>query len=241
MRMIHVITLLSFWLALASPASGATAAPTATPATTTDLIWVDHVDEQTIYFKAAEGQETPAPLKTALFELKFLSALHPDPKGLPLFMFAGRPCQDCIQDKALYLFRFGTPLPITSFVYPGRLFESKSRALVLESRAFIGKCLAHHGEAYVVFQRERVDKRRGMQSSVYIAEPKGDRLSEELVERRLPSVNYTLTRVRKKECAEVEGRHRVMVSKTLRLTHPSKEEDDDEDKPEKDPEKDKKE
>jgi hypothetical protein len=106
----------------------------------------------------------------------------------------------------------------THFVYPGRILDPKTRATLLESRAFFGRCLAGRGELYAVFQRERVDRRRSLQSSLFVAEPAADLIHEELIERRLPRLSFTLKRVRAKQCVEIDGRSRMMLSKPLDLT-----------------------
>lgn len=199
-------------------------------------------DDQTISFTAAAStkQAAPKPVKPGLFDLTYIGALSPSVESMPYFLFGGNPCKTCSAERALYLIRpsasSSTP-KITSFVQPGKIFDPKSRALVMESRAFYGHCLTSHGDdaddVYVVFQKERIDRRHSLQLSVFVADASGDFLRERLIERGMPSINRTLSLVRSKKCHEIEGRNRVMVLKphglNWRNLQPSDEDDEDKD------------
>ncbi|MGK5083157.1 hypothetical protein WDW37_07605 [Bdellovibrionota bacterium FG-1] len=180
----------------------------------------DRTEENLVYFKTPNGTSPPRPLKTELFDLKYLGALKTPANTLPssaYFLFSGRPCKNCLQDAAIYALK-PSGGPLTTFVHPGKIFESKTRSLVLESRAFFGKCLSNSLlPVYVIFQKERIDKLKGMQASVLIAEPGADHLSERLLERHLPRLQDTLRLVKQKTCREIEGRNRIMLSKPLDL------------------------
>jgi hypothetical protein len=166
--------------------------------------------DATIVFKS-ESKDYPKEFKPGWIDLAYLGVLDPGGGATPYFLFSGRPCANCPNDKALLLLRppVGSNVPqLTSFVYPGKLFEARSHALAMDSRAFFGRCLPNRKDVYVVFQRERVD-RRGMQQSVLVAEADGEHLKEQLIERGLPRIEKTLRMVREKACHEVPGRNRV--------------------------------
>jgi hypothetical protein len=198
-----------------------------------DLIF-DHMEEDTIFLKSPAQDSKLRSIKTNLYDLTYLGTLRPADKGLPYFLFSGKPCQNCLDDRAIFSVRPNGEKH-NSFVFPGKIIDPKTKALVLESRAFFGKCLPRKGDVYVVFQREKIDRRRFLQPSVFIAEAASDHLEEVLLERRLPSIRTTLQMVKKGSCREVQGRNRVMLSIPLDL-HPknnSDNEDDDENDDEK--------
>lgn len=180
----------------------------------------DRFEDTTLYFKTSNGSNPPKPLKTELYDLKYLGTLKPpadDPSVPPYFLFSGKGCKDCLQDMGIYAIRPFGGKPV-GYVYPGRILESRSRATVLESRAFFGRCLPRQRDpVYVVFQRERVDRRGGMQSSVLIAEPGSDHMDERLLERHLPRVQDTLRLVKAKSCHEIDGRNRLTLKRPLDL------------------------
>ena len=191
----------------------------------------DHAEDSTLFFKGTQ-QESALPLKTSLHEIEYIGTLNAEPeKKVPAtFLFRAKPCTNCLQDYGIYALKY-TGGPLTSFVYPGKILENKSRAVVYESRAFFGKCVLHRGDAYVVFQKEKVDKRPGMQSSVFIAEPGAEHMQEHLIESRIPRLQDTLKAVKLKLCHEIAGRSRLMLSKPLDLksrnpVDQDKEEDD---------------
>ncbi len=176
----------------------------------------DRIEENIIHFKSSDHGKTPPPLKTELYEMNHLGILKNGKGGQPYFVFTARPCKQCLQDQGVYLIK-PTGGRIESFVYPGKIVDSKTGNVVLESRAFFGKCLPKKDEVYVVYQKEVIDRKRGsrVQSSVFIAEPGTDYLDEKLIERRLPNVNETLRYVKKKTCQEIDGRNRRMLSKPV--------------------------
>ena len=206
-----------------------TPTPTPTPAASQENppeIEIDSIENGIVRLRIPSGMSAPSSIKTDLHDLKYLGTLKPE-EGLPYFLFIGKPCENCAGDSAVYLLRPGQG-KTTSFVYPGRILDSKTKNLLLESRAFFGRCLAGYGDAYVVFQKERVDRRRSLQTSVYIASVGKDRIIEKLIERRLPSINQALTFVKRKQCREIDGRYRVMVRRPLDLRYLSKEKDAEE-------------
>lgn len=224
---------------LTSPPAASAPAPTPAMASSS-LTGIDiaRIENTTIYFKSPDGVAVPSPVKTGIYELKYLGALRQIDGGSaqqPYFLFTGRPCDNCIQDKAVYAIRATDGAiagKLTSFVYPGKVFLPKDRALALQSRAFYGKCLPRHrSDVYVVFQTEHIDRRHRTMMSVFVAEPGPNHLIETLIERRLPRIIETLRKVKAKACHEIEGRNRVMLSKPfdLRPKHPD-EQDEEEDR-----------
>jgi hypothetical protein len=191
-----------------------------------------------IYQLKSKSKTQTASLKTNFVDTKYLSTLKSKDGGLPYFLFLAKPCQDCQDEQAVYMLRPNGE-KATAFVYPGKILDPKTRAVLLDSRAFYGKCLPNRGDVYVVFQKERVDRRHSLQASVMTAEPARDHLRETLTERRLPNIKTTLQLVKRKTCSEIEGRNRLMLRKPLDL-HPrdngdkDDEEDDDENQSKKD-------
>jgi hypothetical protein len=204
-----------------------------------DLIELDRVEEGTLYFKLRTPGSTPPsaslappnPLKSGLFELTSLGVLRP-PKGQPFFLFTGKPCPTCMEEKAVYIIRPNPSEKPLAFVYPGKIIDPKTRGILLDSRSFYGRCLPHHGDIYVTFQKEKVDRRNRLQASVLIAEAAQEHLTETLIERRLPQVKTALQYVKRKTCKEIPGRNRFMLAKPLDL-HPKNvnDQDDDDDEP----------
>jgi hypothetical protein len=170
----------------------------------------DRVDGDKIYFKGTG--DVPKPYRPGWVELSYLGTLSPGPGALPYFLFVGRQCRDCPHDKALVLVRppVGSAVAhLTSFVYPGKIFDQRSRALGLESRGFFGKCIPGRKDVYVAFQKERVDRRNRLQSSVLVAEADDPHPREQLIERGMPRLETTLRQVRAKACTEIPGRNRI--------------------------------
>jgi hypothetical protein len=198
---------------------------------------VDRIEGQTIYFK---GDSAPKPLKTELYDLALVGTMKPpaDATGsdaIPYFLFSANPCTDCNTEKALYLIRPLSKTQITAFVYPGKVTDPKTHQVVLESRAFVGQCLAgaEGSDQYVVFQKERVDHKHGfkIETSVFEAVASPDYLREKLIERNFPRLTRTLAFVKAKRCAEIPGHNRVMPLKPKGVDwhNLKQEEEDDED------------
>lgn len=179
----------------------------------------DRIDGSVVHLKAPEGASAPKPVDTKLFDLKHLGRINAIDGSAPYLVFSARPCQGCEQDQHVYLIRMDGQRS-THFVYPGKILDPKSRATVLQSWAYFGKCLSDTREAYVEFRDERVDRRRGLQSSVFIAEPAKDHLEEQMKEgRRRPKRQTVENRSKRKgsSCIRIEGRNRMMSAKALDL------------------------
>src|SRR5262245_13839984 len=59
---------------------------------------------ETIVFKS-ESKDTPKNYKPGWVDLAFLGTLDPGNGATPYFLFTGRPCQNCPNDRALLLLR----------------------------------------------------------------------------------------------------------------------------------------
>lgn len=218
-----------FWLLISFPARAESPRPTV------DLTTFDHADEAngTLVFASPSDTTPPKPLKTDLAETKYLGTLRP-PEGPPYFLFSAKPCKTCQDEQGIFAVRPNDRKP-TAFVYPGKILDPKSRALLLESRAFFGKCLPNREDLYIVFQQERVDRRSRLQPSVLIEEAGKDHLNETLIDRHAPKLRTVLQQVKRKVCREIEGRNRLMLSRPLDLhPHSNIEENDDEGENDKD-------
>jgi hypothetical protein len=173
------------------------------------------VEGSVIRFKTPEGSELPGALNTRLFDLKYLGTLPPAAGAkLPYVLVVGRPCDNCENQRGVYMMRVDGQKS-SQFVFPGKILDPKTRALLYESRAFWGKCLPQGEVGYIAYQKERVDRRRGMPMSVFIAKPGAQFIEERLIERRLPRIQDALHHVKRKECFEIAGSNRTMMSKKI--------------------------
>lgn len=190
--------------------------PAASAMPTRDKIGLERIENDLLVFNAPQGMDAPKSMKTGLFDLKHLGTLHPDEGGDPYFILTAKPCATCSEEKAIYAIRPDGTKP-TSFVYPGRIQDSKSRATVLESRAFFGKCLPRRGDVLVIFQKEKVDRRPRPQLSVLVAEAGREHFDESLIVRRPPSIQLAVSAVKRKACQEIEGRNRMTQKQNILL------------------------
>jgi hypothetical protein len=185
-------------------------------AETPDFIEVSHTEGGAVHFKTTTGALTPSALKTTLSDIKHLGWLRSD-TGSSYLLLSGRPCDQCTQEKNIYVYPLAGNTKPTQFVYPGRILDPKTRQIIFDSRAFFGKCLPNQGDIYIVFQKDKVDRRAHLQNSVFTATPSKDYLQEKLRERHLPSLATVLKRVKTKQCYEIGGRNRLMLNKPLDL------------------------
>jgi hypothetical protein len=191
-----------------------------------DRIEFDRFEESsgTFYFQP----QTAPPFKSSFSDLKYLGTLKA-PRGLPYFLVLARPCRGaCLDEPTLFAVRPYHKNP-SGFVPPGKILDPKTRTVLLDSRAFFGKCLPNRSDLYIAFQQERVDRRARMQSSVFIAEAAEEHLNESLQDRHAPSLSTVLKQVKLKQCKEVSGRNRYMLTRPLDLHPHSPNTDDDED------------
>lgn len=207
-----ISTLLFFTLSLTVPSAHGSQAP-----------WPSSVEfgeasDDSITFQVPEGQTPPPPvalgnLGSPFHEVHPMGFLHSQETSLPYVIFSALPCDGCKNKKKVFIVRAdGTRL--SEFVYPGRITDPKNGTTLLDATAYYGSCLAGKGDVYVVFQRERVD-RRGMRTSVFLAEATPSRLEEKLIitQRHRPSRSQVLARARGKTCWKIKGFNRNMASK----------------------------
>lgn len=198
------------------------------------------IEDGSVRFTVPEGALAPAPLKLSSLGIKdaqLLGALESSEKSPPYLVLSG--ANSTSAEKALFLVRADGLIKPQRVTYPGRLLDPKSRELVYESRVFFGRCLINQKyDALITYQREHMDKKRGLQSSVYIAEAAPSMLDERLLERGLPSLKMIQMRVKSKHCSEISGRHRPFDAQFFSLrsrrgTEVQDSEEDDEDEKEK--------
>jgi len=177
---------------------------------------IDRADGGTLFFRTQAGA-SPSPLKTSLTDIQPLGLLK-DPKGgIPYVLVTapgvpeGAAASTSMSaarfegdERMVYLMR-ADGARFTKFVHPGKVKSRESGETVLDSRAFFGQCLAGKGDVYVVHQREKVDRRRYLQVSVFIAEPGPRGIQESLLTRRLPLLDHLVRRARKGTCTEIAG------------------------------------
>ncbi|OFZ18744.1 MAG: hypothetical protein A2X94_06045 [Bdellovibrionales bacterium GWB1_55_8] len=205
--------------AVAGVAAGAVSALTGvSPAFAQTMdVTIDRVENGTLYFASTGGAKAPSPIRTDLVDLLPVGTLKGPATELPYFVLTGFPCRDCKDSPNVFIIRPDGRKP-TAFIYPGKIIDQKTGSLLLSSRAFFGRCLwSQRNDVFVVFQQERVDRRRSLQSSVFIAEPGQDHLDERLLERRLPRITDTLKLVKQKVCQEISGKNRNTLLKLLDL------------------------
>jgi hypothetical protein len=203
---------------------------------------MDRVDGNTLYFKTTDKSDAPKPMVLdTLSDIQPIGTLRGAQGGKPYHVIRARPCKDCKQEPAIFIVQPGNP-KLARFVEPGRILDNRTRGTVMDSRAFYGHCLTSRaGDVYVVFQKEKVDRRKQPQQSVLVIEPTTenieggklyDHLQEKLIERGLPNIAKTLHLVKSKACHELDGRHRVMASHPVDVNlkrQKAAEEDDDDD------------
>ncbi len=193
----------------------------------------EKTDGSALYFKKEGDKEIP-PVKTNLFEVSFLGLLRSSSPLKPLVLVEGRPCQNCLQDKSLYLI-FLDGQKATQLVYPGKIIDQKTNQVVYESRVFFGQCLGQHpkslkkyfptleedfsGDVYLNFQKEKVDRRSHLQKSVFISVPGKTLVHERLLERNQPDLPSVLQKTKKKLCFEIPGRARRMLAHAFKDEH----------------------
>lgn len=172
-------------------------------------VTVERIEGQTVYLS---GQP---PFKLDLFNIKLLGTLKASDHEVPYLLLSAKPCDNCSNESSIYLVHPGMKKPFM-YVYPGKIIEGKTGTLLLESRAFFGRCLNSHSEDVLVFfQKERIDKKKNLQNSVLIAQPGHEHVHEQLMERSFPKLPKTVQLVRARQCKEIDGRNRLMAAKPL--------------------------
>ncbi len=208
-------------------------AASARAATWPDKWGVRGIEEGAVRFTVPDGALAPSPLKLSALGIKdsqLVGALDSGEKSPPYLILTGS--NQTSAEKALFLVRADGLIKPQRVTYPGRLLDPKTRELVYESRVFYGRCLMNQKyDALIAYQREHMDRKRGLQSSVYIAEAAPSMLDERLLERGLPSLKMIQMRIKSKQCIEISGRHRPFDAQffSLRSRRGTEVQDNDED------------
>lgn len=149
---------------------------------------VSGLDGSAVRFSVPDGGRPPGPLELAplgIREPQWIGVLDSEAGKPPYLLVSGLSSES--PERAVFLVRADGRIRPQRVTLPGRLLDPKNRELVFESRLFFGRCLGTQKyDAIVSYQRERLDRKRGMQSSVYIAEASPTMLDERLMERSLP-------------------------------------------------------
>lgn len=173
-----------------------------------------------------------------------------EPIQYPTFFFSAKNCAASPCQPQILSIRPGTlppgtqapqPTPaysVHSYVFPGRINDSRTGEVVFESRAFFGRCLPRFRQGYVSFQREKIDRKKGLVSSVFVAEapelppdslvatgsapaavaPPEGHLHETLIEKRhLPKIKSVIPFIKLNQCKEISGVHRSQLRRPLDL------------------------
>lgn len=147
-------------------------------------------------------------MKADLVELQFIGQLTARDKP-PYNIFAGRRCHGCESNLSIYIHSPGDGRlrkRSKRYRYPGRVYSHVNGALVEESRAFFGDCLAGRSAGIVVwFVRSRLD-RPNWAETVEVVESTGISLDVSEIEAPVPPIDATLKLVEEKRCREIPKR-----------------------------------
>ncbi|MBI4751131.1 MAG: hypothetical protein HY774_21850 [Acidobacteria bacterium] len=149
---------------------------------------------------------------TTLFQVKYLGQLTSSGSA-PFLILAGRGCQDCDANLAVYLYnpQSGPMQGEDSqerFVHPGVIRDAETKQPVLEARMFVGNCLPDVKDGVVWFLREK-DEKGKWKPSVLIAEVKNNALTVRELTTSLPDVKTVLASVKDNKCIEIKGINQV--------------------------------
>lgn len=220
-----------------SPVPSVTPSASATVTANPPAFQFDHVEGSTLFFTSGK------PIKTSLFEIKYLYLFSPtDETPYYWHLVIAQPCPNCTEERSIYLIR-GDGNKTERFIYPGKIVDSKTKQILLDSRGFFGNCIsAEDNPGYLVLQKETIEKkRRGrkvkvQETSAFQAIPFHDRIRENLSELRRSGhyqsrLSFALKKVKQKQCTEIEVRNRVSLNRPLDLTpkHSLTDEDDADD------------
>ena len=152
----------------------------------------------------ANGRE----MKADLVEMSFIGQLEARNKP-PFNIFAGRRCHDCESNQSIYIHSPGDgrlKQKAQRYRYPGRVYSHVNGALVEESRAFFGDCLAGRSPGTVVwFLRTRLDRPNWVEK-VEVVESTGTSLDISEIPAPIPPIENTLKLVEEKRCREIPPR-----------------------------------
>lgn len=149
---------------------------------------------------------------TTLFQVKYLGHLT-NSGNAPFLILAGRGCQDCDANLAVYLHnpQSGPMQGEDSqerFVHPGVIRDAETKQAVLEARMFVGNCLPDVKDGVVWFIKEK-DEQGRWKSSVLIAEVKNQELVVRELTTLLPDIKTVLANVKGNKCIEIKGINQI--------------------------------
>jgi len=175
-------------------------------ATESPTFEVTKIEDQTIHFSNELNS-----LDTKLHRIKVLGIAEQNSK-IPTILLEASPCKECENEKSIYFIK-ADGSKIAQYVYPGKIRNDRTKNLEYTSNAYFGECLKETEQIYVVFQKEKIDRRSKLQSSVLVAKPNQHGIAEELIVnwRRRPAEYYVKNRVKKGKCQEIAGLDRVTL------------------------------
>lgn len=149
---------------------------------------------------------------TTLFQVKYLGHLT-NSGNAPFLILAGRGCQDCDANLAIYLHnpQSGPMQGEDSqerFVHPGVIRDAETKQPVLEARMFVGNCLPDVKDGVVWFIKEK-DEQGRWKSSALIAEVKNQELVIRELTTSVPDINKVLAAMKDNQCIEIKGINQV--------------------------------
>jgi hypothetical protein len=147
-------------------------------------------------------------MKADLVEVQFIGQLAARNKP-PFNIFAARRCHECESNPSIYIHSPGDGRlrkDSQRYRYPGRVYSHVNGALVEESRAFFGDCLAGRSPGIVVwFIRTRLDRPTWVEK-VEVVESTGTSLAFSEIEAPIPPIDATLKLVEEHRCREIPKR-----------------------------------
>jgi hypothetical protein len=196
------------------------------------------IQGSSIEFQSLPGREKIAPLPLApLKDGSLIGWLRPAVEATPYLLISALAPDS--SERSLFIIRADGKLKPQRITFPGKLLDPKTRESVHESRAFYGRCLSdQQHDALVLYQRDRVDRKHKLQTSIYVAEASPNLLTERIIERRLPQLSNIQMRVRSRQCAEISGKNRLFDSAFFQFRNrgadlPDEDEDKNDEKGEK--------
>lgn len=187
---------------------------------------VEKIENGNVHFLTPEGASPIKPLETRLHDVKYIGILPAPEGGASYLLLSGLPCAGCEDRRNLHLIQ-GYDKVHATFVHPGKVTDRKTRALLYDGRAFFGECLKNGENVYIAFQAEKVDRRRYLQHSVFVATVGKDRIYEKLhTARSRPNQRHVLARVKRKLCTEIPGERRLSVAYVLPSVKPEEEDEE---------------
>lgn len=196
------------------------------------------IQGSSIEFETLPGREKTSPVPLApLKDGSVIGWLRPGVEATPYLLISALAPDS--SERSLYIIRADGKLKPQRITFPGKLLDPKTRQSVHESRAFFGRCLSdQQHDALILYQRDRVDRKHKLQTSIYVAEASPNLLTERIIERRLPQLSNIQMRVRSRQCTEISGKNRLFDSAFFQFRNrgadlPDEDEDKNDEKGEK--------